>query len=167
MNKVKEQEKCLAYSLNTGKFIQINKTNRSVRQIVKEKFSNTFYVSFKTGSKRTSCVVYGMMLVQKWVKNLPIFRISINTFLILKRKRESCYYHFAPLPFLPRRGFLQILVLVSGSKYVLEVDGHLLVQIVRSRSFNNCNSTKHFLQTPFSVHCSQPLPHSKREKAWN
>lgn len=84
-----------------------------------------------------------------------------TTFSLKGKKTKKLNYHFAQLPFLPRRRFPQIILLVSGSKYFLKVDGHFRTQIVRSRSFKNCNSLKHFSQTPSSVHCSQPLPHSK------
>lgn len=93
--------------------------------------------------------------------------LAINDFFVIRKKTKKLNYHFAQLPFLPRRRFPQIILLVSGSKYFLKVDGHFRTQIVRSRSFKNCNSLKHFSQTPSSVHCSQPLPHSKGWKKEN
>lgn len=141
------------------------KETKQIECKIKENCKNNFYVSFKTGSKRTGCVVYGMTPAWKWlyIDQFPMsFHIlAINDFFVIRKKTKKLNYHFAQLPFLPRRRFPQIILLVSGSKYFLKVDGHFRTQIVRSRSFKNCNSLKHFSQTPSSVHCSQPLPHSK------
>lgn len=79
------------------------KETKQIECKIKENCKNNFYVSFKTGSKRTGCVVYGMTPAWKWlyIDQFPTsFHIlAINDFFVIRKKNEETELSFCSVTF--------------------------------------------------------------------